>query len=99
MDDRLRAVLETTLDARIRQAEAVHGGDVAKAYRVDLDDGRVLFAKTHPAPPPEFFTTEASGLSWLGEAGAVPVPSVVAVADEDPAHLVACHNPIPVPAA
>jgi fructosamine-3-kinase len=88
MDDLLRAALETTLAARIRDADVVHGGDVAAAYRIDLDDGRRLFAKTHPAPPPGFFTTEASGLTWLGEAGAVPVPAVVAVTDDDPAHLV-----------
>jgi fructosamine-3-kinase len=88
MDDRLRAALETTLAARIHDADVVHGGDVAAAYRIDLDDGRRLFAKTHPAPPPGFFTTEASGLTWLGEAGAVPLPAVVAVTDDDPAHLV-----------
>jgi fructosamine-3-kinase len=88
MDDRLRAALEATLGADIRQADVVHGGDVAAAYRLDLGDGRRLFAKTHPAPPLGFFTTEASSLRWLGEAGAVPVPAVVAVADGEPAHLV-----------
>ena len=55
---------------------------------IELDDGRRLFAKTHPAPPPGFFTTEASGLRWLGEADAVAVPTVVAVSDDDPALLV-----------
>jgi fructosamine-3-kinase len=88
MDDRLRAALETTLGARIARAAVVHGGDVAVAYRLDLDDGGRVFAKTHPAPPPGFFSTEASGLRWLGEADAVPLPAVVAVVDEDPAHLV-----------
>ena len=88
MDDRLRAALETTLGARIARATVVHGGDVAAAYRLDLDDGGRVFAKTHPSPPPGFFGTEASGLRWLGEADAVPLPAVVAVVDEDPAHLV-----------
>jgi len=87
MDDRLRAALEATLGAPVRHADVVHGGDVAAAYRVDLDDGRRFFAKTHPAPPPEFFTTEASGLRWLGEAATVAVPSVVAVSDDAPAIL------------
>jgi fructosamine-3-kinase len=62
------------------------------AYRVDLRDGRRAFAKTHAAPPPGFFTTEASGLTWLRDAGAVPVPEVLAVSDGDgdgaPAFLV-----------
>ena len=88
MDDGLRAALESTLGGGLREATVVHGGDVAAAYRVDLDDGRRVFAKTHPAPPAGFFTTEARGLTWLREADAVAVPAVVAVTDEDPAFLV-----------
>ena len=66
----------------------VHGGDVAVAWRVGLADGRDVFAKTHAAPPPGFFTTEAAGLTWLAEPeGAPPVPEVLGVGD-DPAHLV-----------
>ncbi len=45
----------------------VHGGDTAAAFRVELASGRVLFAKTHSAPPAGFFTTEATGLAWLRE--------------------------------
>ena len=66
---------------------AVRGGDFAAAYRVDLADGRPLFAKTHSAPPPGFFTTEATGLEWLRAAAAVPIPRVVAVDDASPAML------------
>ncbi len=88
MDDGLRAALEAVLGARLRDATVVHGGDVAAAYRIDLDDERRLFAKTHPAPPPGFFTTEARGLTWLREADAVAVPEVVAVTDDHPALLV-----------
>jgi fructosamine-3-kinase len=64
---------------------------VASAFRVDLDDGRPVFAKTHPRPPAGFFTTEAAGLRWLREPGAVLVPEVLAVSDGDdhePAFLV-----------
>ena len=60
------------------------GGDVADAYCVDLGDGTRLFAKTRSAAPPGFFITEASGLSWLREAGAVPIPEVRAVSDDPP---------------
>jgi fructosamine-3-kinase len=66
----------------------VRGGDVAVAYVVDLDDGRRVFAKTHPGAPRRFFTTEAASLTWLRAAGAVLVPEVLAVADEPPNHLV-----------
>ena len=60
----------------------MHGGDVAIAYGVDLADGRRVFVKTHRAPPPGFFTTEAAGLAWLADADAVAVPAVLAVSDD-----------------
>jgi fructosamine-3-kinase len=70
--------------------ERVGGGDVAESVRIDLADGRRVFAKTHPAPPPGFFTTEAWGLRWLRDAEAVAIPQVLAVSDGDdgPARLV-----------
>jgi fructosamine-3-kinase len=70
------------LGAPVASMTVVHGGDVAAAYCVSLDDGRVVFAKTHPSAPAGFFTTEATGLRWLGDPGAVAVPEVLAVADE-----------------
>jgi fructosamine-3-kinase len=59
----------------------VHGGDTSAAFRVETNDGRRFFAKTHPSPPAGFFTTEATSLAWLAESGAVHVPNVVAVSD------------------
>ena len=90
MDADLRLALEQALGAEVTAVAPVHGGDVATAYRVDLADGRRVFAKTHRSPPPGFFTTEAAGLRWLREADALPVPEVLAVRDGDdgPAHLV-----------
>jgi fructosamine-3-kinase len=88
VDGALRHAVEHDLGAAVVRAARVHGGDVAVAYAVDLDDGRRVFAKTHPAAPAGFFTTEATGLSWLRDAGAVAVPEVLAVADEPPNRLV-----------
>jgi fructosamine-3-kinase len=82
-----RAHLAAALDDDIRAMTALRGGDVAESYRVELADGGVVFAKTHKSPPPGFFTTEATGLRWLRDADALPVPSVLAVSDE-PALLV-----------
>ena len=67
---------------------SVSGGDFATAYRVELADGRVVFAKTHQDPPPGFFTTEANGLQWLDEPGVINVAKVVGVADDAPACLI-----------
>src|SRR5262245_10881990 len=74
--------------SEVTAAARVHGGDVASSWRVELADGRRVFAKTHPTAPPNFFTTEAAGLRWLGGAQAVAVPEVLAVRDEAPNLLV-----------
>ena len=88
LDEPLRAAMERALGAAITSASRVHGGDVAIAYRIEVDDGSTRFAKTHATPPPNFFSTEAAGLRWLRDAGTVAVPDVVAVRDDDPAFLV-----------
>jgi fructosamine-3-kinase len=88
MNDALRRAIEADLGAHVTRASPVRGGDVARSYAVELDDDRRVFAKTHPSAPPGFFTTEATGLSWLRDAGAVAVPEVLAVSDEVPNRLV-----------
>jgi fructosamine-3-kinase len=88
MDDALRSAIEGDLGAGIVRVASVRGGDVAVAYAVEVADGRRVFAKTHPAAPPGFFTTEASGLAWLRAADAIAVPEVLAVSDEPPNRLV-----------
>jgi fructosamine-3-kinase len=88
MDQQLRAAIERDLQTSIVNATRVHGGDVAQSFALDLDDGRRVFAKTHPAAPPYFFSTEASGLTWLRAAGAVAIPEVLAASDEEPNRLV-----------
>jgi fructosamine-3-kinase len=88
MDDALRCAIEAALGTRISRAARVHGGDVAIAYAVELEDDRRVFAKTHPSSPPGFFTTEATGLAWLRATDAVAVPEVLAVSDDPPNHLV-----------
>jgi fructosamine-3-kinase len=71
------------LGAEVLSAARLGGGDVAEAYRMELADERVVFAKTHRDPPAGFFTTEARGLRWLREPDVVPVPEVLAVSDGD----------------
>lgn len=84
MEDRLRDAIGAALGTGVDAAARVHGGDVARAFRVRLRDGRTVFAKTHDTAPPGFFTTEAAGLAWLHEAGAIPVPEVLAASDDPP---------------
>src|SRR4029077_15363663 len=88
MEEALQRAIEADRGARITGVVRGHGGDVARAYAVELDDDRRVFSKTHPSAPPGFFTTEATGLSWLRASSAVAVPEVLAVSDDPPNHLV-----------
>ncbi len=81
--DDLGDAVARALAADVVAMARLGGGDVAESFRCTLGDGRVVFAKTHLRPPPGFFTTEAAGLRWLRDAGAVPVPEVLAVSDGD----------------
>lgn len=80
----LGRAVEAATARTVTAMAVVHGGDTASAFRVELADGQILFAKTHPSPPAGFFTTEANGLEWLRSSGAVRVPVVVAASDGDP---------------
>ena len=71
------------LDTDVAASRRLGGGDTAEAYRLELADGRIVFAKTHRDPPAGFFTTEAAGLRWLHEPAAVAIPDVLAVSDGD----------------
>ena len=88
MDDAFRRRLSAVLDTDVVAMATVSGGDVARAFRVDLDDGRRVFGKTHASPPDHFFATEATGLSWLSTAAqrsgaeGLAVAEVVAVDDD-----------------
>lgn len=80
----IRSAIAAALDQEVADMTPLGGGDVADAYRVTFTDGRMVFAKTKADAVPGFFTTEASGLTWLREAGAVKVPEVFAVSDDPP---------------
>jgi fructosamine-3-kinase len=82
--DALRRVLARALAAEVADLSPLSGGDVTEAFRVTLDDGARVFAKTRHGAPPGFFTTEAAGLAWLRAAHAVPVPEVLAVSEDPP---------------
>jgi fructosamine-3-kinase len=56
----------------------VAGGDINEAWAVELADGRRAFVKTRPDPPAGEYAAEAASLAWLGEAGGLRVPRVLA---------------------
>ncbi|MBJ7328715.1 MAG: fructosamine kinase family protein [Solirubrobacteraceae bacterium] len=65
--------------AAVASVQSVGGGDLNDAYAVSLDDGSRVFVKTRAGAPAEEYATEAAGLEWLAEPGALAVPEVVAV--------------------
>src|SRR4051794_26732899 len=68
----------------LADARRVGGGDINDAYEVRLEDGRRAFVKTRADAQPGEYETEASGLRWLAEPGALAVPAVV---EATPEHL------------
>ncbi len=66
-------------------ARRVGGGDINEAWRVTLADGREAFVKTRSDAGADEYATEARGLQWLAEPGALRTPRVLEVAED---HLV-----------
>jgi fructosamine-3-kinase len=77
----LAAALEGALGEPVVALRAVAGGDLNDACRVELASGVVAFAKTSADAAPGLYAAEAAGLRWLADAGALPVPEVLAVGD------------------
>jgi fructosamine-3-kinase len=67
------------LGTDVESASALSGGSINDAYAVSLADGRRVFVKENRGADPTMFPTEARGLDWLREAGAIRVPEVVAL--------------------
>ncbi|MBW9204322.1 fructosamine kinase family protein [Mumia sp. zg.B53] len=74
----IAAKAEALLGVAVVATTPVAGGDTNTATRLRLTDGRSAVLKTRPQVPHDFYTAEAEGLQWLGEAGA-PVPQVLGV--------------------
>lgn len=77
----LRRAVEQALGDRVTGASPLAGGDINQAFAVTLAGGREVFVKSNDQADPRMFPCEAEGLAWLAEAGAVPVPAVLAVCD------------------
>ncbi len=82
MSERLADRVGAALGATPTRARVVAGGDVNRALRVDLVDGRSVFVK-HGGGDASMYGAEAGGLAWLAEPGALRVPRALAVGDDD----------------
>ena len=86
MEAGLEGALQAALGSAVTSARPLSGGDINDAYALPLADGRRLFAKANDRAPRGMFAAEARGLAWLGDAGALRIPEVVAVAPPEDEH-------------
>jgi fructosamine-3-kinase len=77
----------TALNTDVIACRHIKGDNTHDVFRVELADGRHVFAKTDRGGLASKFVTEAASLDWLGEANAVPVPKVLAVNKAEPGFL------------
>jgi fructosamine-3-kinase len=90
VSDAVVAAAATALGAGVARVEPVAGGDVNRALRLRLDDGRTLFVKHRPDAPSGMYAAEADGLSWLAAGdGGLRLPAVAAVGEEEGARFLA----------
>ncbi|CAN5475009.1 fructosamine kinase family protein [soil metagenome] len=76
--------LERALGSPVVARRSVAGGSINAAERIELDDGRLVFAKSRDGADLDEFEAEAAGLRWLAEPGVVNVPKTLAVSDDPP---------------
>ncbi|HTG34024.1 MAG TPA: fructosamine kinase family protein [Thermoanaerobaculia bacterium] len=82
----LGSALSAALDEPIARLDPVAGGDLNDAYAASLADGTRVFVKTSADPAAAgSFAAEAAGLRWLADAGALSIPELLALADDDEA--------------
>ncbi|MCP1728168.1 fructosamine-3-kinase [Natronospira proteinivora] len=67
-------LIEAGRKPRVEATEAISGGNINQAWRIQLPDGEQLFLKLNHARHAAMFEGEAEGLMALGETGAVRVP-------------------------
>lgn len=70
------------------EVNAIAGGDINQAFRVDLASGGRVFVKHRADAPAGMFGSEAWGLDWLRVPGGPRIPAVVAVHEDPPRFLV-----------
>ena len=61
----------------------VSGGDINRAYRLELSDGAVIFMKANAPERESLFNSEAAGLEAIRKTGCVRVPKVLGYGADD----------------
>jgi fructosamine-3-kinase len=64
-------------------ARPTAGGSINDAWTFELEGGERTFVKTRADAARGEYATEAAGLRWLAEPGAIELPAVLAVGDDE----------------
>lgn len=72
---RLRSTLDESI-GKIVEVQSIGGGDISRAAKATLTDGRELLIKWRPGQPADLFAVERRGLERLRAADALRVPQV-----------------------
>jgi fructosamine-3-kinase len=78
----LAQALARATGASVTGGAPTSGGSINEAWAVQLDGGGRAFVKTRSDARSGEYATEAAGLRWLAEPGAVALPRVLAVGDD-----------------
>jgi fructosamine-3-kinase len=62
----------------VKRRRSVSGGDINRAYALELSDGNTVFMKANRKENQDFFRAEAEGLSAMKSTKTVRVPEVIA---------------------
>jgi fructosamine-3-kinase len=79
----LAAAVADVTGRAVTAVRPVPGGDINEAFAVELAGGGRAFVKTRSQAPRGEYAAEAAGLRWLGAVGALRVPAVLAVGDDE----------------
>jgi fructosamine-3-kinase len=77
----VREALAAALGEEVATLTPIAGGDLNDAFCATLAGGARAFVKTARDAAPGAYAAEAAGLRWLGAAGGLPVPDVLAVGE------------------
>ena len=81
ISDAINSLFGTT--AKVVDRQRVSGGDINRAYRLDLSNGERVFLKSNRARLLDMFTAEAHGLEALRATGTIGVPEPLAVGTDE----------------
>lgn len=73
--------MESQLNATIKRASPVSGGDIATTFTIRTDAGQSYFLKFGENLPPDMFNAEATGLRRIATAACIRTPTIIAETD------------------